>query len=409
MEILPIIYFTYMFISFYLLVLFLLIYFRNKNVLFNSPKKTKNYTLSVMVPAYNEEKTIKETIEHIFDTNYEGLIEVVAVNDGSSDNTLGVLKSMISKYKGRLKILNKKNSGKADSLNKALKMVRGELVAVIDADSYPDKDAFGKLIGSFDDIKVGVATATCTPRNRNKFIEKMQVIEYKVIAFSRKLLEYIDSIYVAPGSLSIYRTKALISSGGFDIKNITEDVEATWKLIYHGWNIRMSLNSRVTTNVPNRFKPWLKQRRRWALGGLQTLSKYKKCFLRKGMLGKFIVPFFAIGFILGILGLGIFVYLWGKRILRNYFLTKYSIELGVPVLTANELFITPSVLNYFGVLLFILSLFFNFFVLGIMKDNLFEKQTFFNMLFYMTIYLMVYPITTILALDHYIRGKMEWR
>lgn len=408
MQILPFIYFTYMFISFYLLVFTILLYLKNKKVLFFSPPLTKNYSLSVLVPAYNESKTIADTIEHIFDSDYP-VTEVLVVNDGSTDNTLLVLKGLISKYKGKLKILNKENSGKADSLNKALKFAKGELIAVVDADSYPSKTAFTKLIGFFDNPNVGITTAACIPRNRRTLLEKMQVIEYKVIAFTRKLLGYVDSIYVAPGSLSVYRKKAVLDVGGFDTKNITEDVEMTWRLLRGGWDVKMALGAIVTTTTPNKIKSWFVQRRRWSVGGLQTLIKYKKSLMRHGMLGYFIVPYFAMGFILGLLGLGILAYLTTRRVLRNYLLAKYSIELGVPVLTMNELLITPSVLNYFGIVLFVLFLFFTLFVLAIMKDSVLEKQSFFNLMFYMTIYLLIYPITTILAVDHVIRGKMVWR
>lgn len=409
METLPIIYFVYMFISLYFLILPILAYLKNKKTLFNSPPITKHYTISVIVPALNEENTIKDTIEHIFKSDYKDYLEVIAVNDGSTDNTLHVLKSLLPKYRGRLKIINKKNSGKADSINKAVKFAKGELLAIVDADSYPAVDSFSKLVGFFDDPKTGVATAACVPRNRSKFLEKMQVIEYKAIAFTRKLLEYVDGIYVAPGSLSIYRKKAFEDINGFDTSNLTEDVEGTWHLLHNGWNVRMALNAIVTTTTPNKIKPWFKQRRRWAVGGLQTLAKYKKSFLRRGMLGYFIIPFFALGFILGLLGFCIFFYLITKRAIRNYLLTRYSIELGVPAITMNELFITPSVLNYFGIVLFVLFLFFNLFVLSIMKDNVLEKQSFFNLLFYISIYLLIYPITTLIALDHFIRGKRVWR
>jgi len=398
-----------MFLSFYFLVLGLLIYFKNRKELFDHPKMTKEYSISVLVPAYNEERTIKDTIEHIFNADYNGFLEVLAINDGSSDGTLDVLKSLLKKYKGRLKIINKKNSGKADSLNKSLKYAKGELICIIDADSYPHKDAFKKLVGWFDNEKTGIATAACVPRNRTTLLEKMQVIEYKVIAFTRKLLGYVDSIYVAPGSMTLYRKKVLDEIGGFDSKNMTEDVEATWNAIKHKWEVRMSLDAVVTTTTPNRIKPWFTQRRRWSVGGLQTIIKYKNSFLRNGMLGYFIIPFFAMGFILGLLGIGIFLYLTSRRFLRNYLITKYSVEIGVPVLTMNELLITPSVLNYFGVVLFVLFFFFNLFVLSIMKDNVLEKQSFFNMLFYMTLYLMIYPLTTIMALNHVIRKKNVWR
>jgi len=407
MQILPIIYFAYMFVSFYFLILILLLYFKNKNSLFESPKMTKEYTISILIPAYNEEKTIADTINAVYNIDYNNIIEIIAINDGSKDNTLNVIKSLASKYKN-LKIFDKPNSGKADSLNKALKFCHGELIVVVDADSYPSKDSFKKMVGYFDDKQVGAVTAACIPRNRTTFLEKLQVIEYKVIAFTRKILEYVDGIYVVPGTGGMYRAEA-IKKAGFDIHNITEDIEATWHLVHDGWKIRMCLATSVHTEVPNKIKPWYNQRRRWALGGLQCLNKYKDIIFRKGMLGYFIVPFFALGLFLGLIGMIIFSYLLLRRTITSYLIAKYSISVSSPILTMNSLYITPSVLNYFGLVLFFLFLLFTFFVLAIMKDRLFEKQSFFNLLFYMTIYLLSYPIILIVACRHYLGKKMIWR
>jgi len=406
---LPVVYFSYMFVSFYFLLLTLLLYFQNRKELFNSPKKTKNYSLTVLVPILNEEDTIQDTIEHIFRSGYNGLKEVIAINDGSSDGTLEILKKLKKKY-SKLRILNKKNSGKADSVNRAFKLVRTELVAIVDADSYPSEGSLDKMVGYFDDPGVGVVTCTAIPRNTKGFWEKMQAIEYRVIALTRKLLDFVDSIYVAPGSLSIYRMKAIRDIGGYDVKNITEDIEATWHLLHNGWKVKMCLNAYVTTTTPHRFGSWYKQRRRWGVGGLQVLFKYYKDFMKgKNMLGYFIIPFFALGLILGLVGFGIFVYVYGRRLIREYLIAKYSVDVGIPILALNDFYLNPSILNYFGLILFGLFFIFTMYVLAVMKDNYLEKQGFFNILFYMTIYLLTYPIIRLVAIWHFIRGKAIWR
>jgi cellulose synthase/poly-beta-1,6-N-acetylglucosamine synthase-like glycosyltransferase len=408
MEILPFVYLAYMFVSFYFLILTLLLYFKNKKYLFFYPKPTKFYDVSVIVPVFNEEKTISKTLEYIFGINYKNLKKVFVVNDGSKDNTLQILKSLQPIYGRRLEIINKKNSGKADSVNYALKFVKTELVAVVDADSYPEKDSLLKMVGFFDDAEVGAVTPSCTPRNKVKFIENMQDLEYRVIAFTRKLLEFIESIYVVTGTLGLYRKKALDDIGGFDKENITEDIEATWHLISKGWKVRMSLDARITTEVPSNIRPWFIQRRRWAIGGLQCIIKYRHYFFKKGILGIFIVPFFTLGLILGLLGMVIFSYVSVKRIISYYLTMKYSVSIEAPILTLDRLYFSPSVLNYFGIVLFVLFLLFNLYVLAVIKDNV-KKQSFFNLLFYMTIYLLVYPITLIEAIRHLLEGKKIWR
>jgi len=410
MNTLPIIYFTYMFISLYFLFMTLLLYFQNRRNLFFVPEKTETPSISVIIPAYNEQNTIEETIKHVFNMDYKNILEVLVINDGSTDNTLNILKKLIPRYKHKLKILNKKNTGKADSLNKALKLAKGNFITVIDADSYPAKDSFSKLIGSFSDPEVGAATAACVPRNRHTFFEKLQVIEYKVIAFSRKLLEFIDSIYVTPGTLTIYRKKA-IQEVGFDPKNMTEDIEATWHLLHNRWKIRMCLAAKVTTTTPHKIKDWFIQRKRWTIGGMQCLYKYRKDFLRKkaNMLGYFIIPFFAMGLFLGVFGIGIFAYVFTKRVISEFLIAKYSIATSVPIVTMSEIYITPTILNYFGIVLFVLFLTFTLFVLSMMKDAVMEKQSFFNLMAYMFLYVLFYAFVRLAAIKDMLIGKVRWR
>ena len=260
-----------------------------------------------------------------------------------------------------------------------------------------------------DDKKVGVATSCIVPRNKSGFLEKMQVIEYNVIAFTRKLLGFVDAIYVTPGPLALYRKSALIKIGGFDKKNLTEDIEATWHLVYAGYERKMTLSSNVTTTVPTKFKAWFNQRKRWSMGGLQCILKYKGHFLKRGMLGLFILPFFILQLSLGVIGMGIFLYLIGRRFLDKYLFVKYSINLDSPVLTMNDLYITPSVLNYLGIVLFLIGGFFTILILYIMKDSVLNKQNIFKILFYFLLYLPIYPFISVIALYNYIRGNRRWR
>jgi cellulose synthase/poly-beta-1,6-N-acetylglucosamine synthase-like glycosyltransferase len=396
-----------MFVSIYFLILVLLVYFKNKRTFFEYPQITKNYSVSVIIPAYNEEDTIEDTVKAVMNIDYSNISEIIVVNDGSKDYTLKILKSLKIKYKN-LKIFDKENSGKADSLNQAVKICKGELVAVVDADSYPEKDSFSKIIGFFDDSRVGAATVSCFARNRKNFLEKLQVIDYKAISFVRKLLQYLESIYVIPGPLGMYRKKALLDIAGFDKNNLTEDIEATWHLIHNGWKIRMSLASQVSTTTPAKFKPWYAQRRRWAIGGLQCLNKYKSCMLKKCMLGYFIIPFFGLGLFLGLIGIAIFLYLFARRTISSFLMAKYSLAVDVPLLTASEIFITPSVLNYLGIVLFVMFLFFTFFVLSVMKDRMLGKQSFFNVIFYMTVYTMSQTLFLVVGAWNILIGKKIW-
>ena len=177
MEFLPIIYLGYMFATIYFLSLFLLLYQKNKKRLFDYPITKKKYSLTVIVPAFNEEDTVEDTVKAILNSNYPGLKEILVIDDGSTDNTFKIIKRLSKEYK-KVKGFTKKNQGsKAGPLNFALKKVKTDLVAVVDADSYPAPDAFGKMIGFFDDEKVGAVTCLFIPRNKKTFFERLQTIE----------------------------------------------------------------------------------------------------------------------------------------------------------------------------------------------------------------------------------------
>jgi len=410
MDILPYIYLTYMFISIYMLSFFLILYFRNKKNFFSYPIPSEKREVTFIVPSYNEGKTIEESIKHIFDIDYPYIREVIVVNDCSTDDTREIVEKLLKKYPKLRLINNPKNLGNAaGSQNVGLKHVKTDFLVVVDADSFPAKDSIAKMIGYFNDPKVGAVTCPVLARNQRTFFEKLQAIEYQAISFGRKLLEYIDAIYVTPGPLAVYRTKALREIGGFDEKNMTQDIEATWHLTANGWDRKMSLSTSVTSQVPNKFKAWFVQRRRWNIGGLQCMYKYRKDIGRKGMLGLFIIPFFILNMFLGLIGLCIFTYLFLSKIIARFLFTKYSIMAGTPVVTLNEFYITPSFLNYLGIILFVFGLIYVLMILYIMNVKLLKKENILNIPFYLTVYLIVYPFIMVNALWHTARGKRKWR
>ncbi|MEK6871902.1 MAG: glycosyltransferase family 2 protein, partial [Nanoarchaeota archaeon] len=252
-------------------------------------------------------------------------------------------------------------------------------------------------------------TCPVLARNQNTFWEKIQAIEYQAISFGRKLLEYIDAIYVTPGPLALYRKKALKDIGGFDENNLTQDIEATWHLAYNGWDRKMCLQTHVSSVVPNKLKPWWKQRRRWNVGGLQCIAKYRSSLGTKGMLGWFIIPFFMINLFLGLFGLAIFLYVATRNILAKFLFTRYSIEAGTPLLTVDSLYITPSFLNYLGIILFFAGLFYILLILSILNEKIMQRENILNIPFYLILYLILYPFIMIDALWHYYKGKKVWR
>lgn len=409
-ETITIIYLIYSFIAFYFLFLFILIYFQNKKEIFYCPKPKENYSLSMIVPCYNEGDTIEKTVKSILDAGYKGLKKVIVVDDCSKDNSYEIIKKLAKKYPKVMAVQTPKNTGKAaGSKNYGAKFATTKLIGFSDGDSWIEPGSIDKMVGFFNDKKVGSVTSSVLVHNRKKFIEKLQSVEYKVIKFSRKLLEFIDSIYVTPGPLGIFRKSAFDEIGGFDEKNLTEDIEITWHLQYAGYKIKMAVPARSYTIAPSKISAWVKQRNRWNIGGLQTIAKYKKSWFKKGMLGNFILPFFVFSWIIGLFGLFVLIYRTSQKFFLNFLSTKLSVEAQTAVLRFSDINLTPNVLVFLGLTVFFLSLWFTVVALLNMREGKdYKRENFFTIGFYMIFYLLAYPIILIISGYKFIRGKNTW-
>ena len=407
MEFITGVYLFFIFVSLYSVFLVLLIYLRNKDKLYFEKEARKFYDISVVIPAYNKEDSIVDTVNAVRNIDYpKDKIEIIVVDDGSKDKTAEIARNIDG-----IRFFEKSyNSGKSDSVNFGIRNARGEIIAVIDADSYPEKDSFKKMIGYFDDPDVGAVTASCFVRNTGKLIEKLQAVEYFLIAFGRKILDFVDSVYVTPGSLSMYRKKILVELGGFDTKNITEDIEIAWKILKNKYKNRMCLSAKVYTDVPDTLRKWWRQRLRWNIGGFQTVHKYRDSFFKKklNMFGLFVVPRFFISHVLSITGFFVFVYVFGREIFQKVTYWIFSIQNGNTILEAPSLFLIPSVFTFFILLLFAFTLVFTYIGLKTMnKINIGFKANFIT-LFYLLFYLTLYPLVLLHSLYLLAAGNIRW-
>jgi len=386
-----------------------MIYLKNKDKFFTVPKLTKEYSLSIVVPCYNEEESIGGTIEALLNSDYRNLRKIIVVDDCSTDNSYEIIKKYATKYSRVIAVQTPRNSGKASGAkNYGARFVTTELIGFVDADSYPEKHAIRNMIGFFDDPKIAAVTSTVLAKNRYNFIEKLQAIEYKIITFSRKLLGFVDAIYVTPGPLAIYRKKLFDKVGCFDETNMTEDIEITWNFVSHGYKIAMSTLSRVYTVAPDKFKMWYKQRIRWNVGGIQTINKYKSNFMKAGMLGVFILPFFVMSWVIGVVGILFLAYRIIRQAIIYYFSTFYASQAQTAILTLRDINLTPTVLFFFGMALLVLGTAFTLVALSYTKEKGFKKQGIFSFFVYSFVYLLAYPIILVNSAFKYITKTHKW-
>lgn len=407
MEILTTILLVLLFLAIYFFSFFILITIHNNKNLFYSPKPKRKYSISFLIPAFNEEKTIEDTVRAIFKVDYP-IKEVIVINDGSTDNTRKIVGKLLKEFP-QLKIISKKNSGKADSLNQGIKIAKGELVAITDADSYPSPDAVIKMLGFFNDEKVAAVTSCVFLKNKNKFLEKIQEIEYVILAWNRKLLDFLDSVYVTNGPLSIYRRESLVKVGGFDVNNITEDIEVTWHLLSEGYKTRMSLGSKVYTTVPDKLNKWWRQRVRWGIGGIETIFKYKKFSFKKGIFGFFIIPFVSFMIIFSIFGFLFSLYIIIRNIFTNLLYTSYSISLQSSLIRMENVNTHPTIILILIATLFFLAFLYSSYIFRkTQQEHLVKVNKILNRLFYMIIYLTLSPLVWFDAIYRVIRKEHKW-
>jgi len=409
MEPLTILYLGYTFVALYFLLIYILTYIQNRKRIYESITPEKNYSLSIVVPCFNEAESIGKNIEALLASDYKGLKKIIIVDDCSSDNSYKVIKKYAKKYAKVMAIQTPKNTGRAaGAKNYGAKFVKTELIGFSDADSFPKKDAISKMVGFFNDQKMGAVTSRVLVINRKTKISKIQSIEYKIIAFTRKLLGFLDSIYVTNGPLSIYRKKAYDEVGGFDMENLTEDIEITWHFVSKGWKVQMAIPAKAYTVVPEHTKEWFRQRVRWNVGGLQTVAKYRKKFFQCGMLGLFIMPFFIFSWILGITGIFFLAYRLSQYLMVRFLVTKYSVASQVAIVRMDDLTLNPSILFFFGILIFSLGLAYTFLALSHSREKEFASHTLRDIFIYSFFYLLMYPPLLIYSFYKYLRGKDNW-
>jgi cellulose synthase/poly-beta-1,6-N-acetylglucosamine synthase-like glycosyltransferase len=186
------IYFTYIFLGLYVLILTILMYLQSRKNFYYYPKMKKFENVSIVMPCFNEGESIGKAIEHLLRLNWpKDKFEIIVVDDKSTDNSADVVRKYEKKYNNVRLIVNRRNSGgAAEPTNIGIKNAKYDYIAIADADSFPEKDALKKMIGVLqEEEKTGVVTLSIRVKNRDKFVERLQAIEYTIIAFTRKLLD----------------------------------------------------------------------------------------------------------------------------------------------------------------------------------------------------------------------------
>ena len=269
--------------------------------------------LSILVACYNEEKSIQATILSIYKQRYPGPLEVIAINDGSTDQTLPILRKLSRKFSWLKVVHVKKNQGKALCLNQGLKISKYSLIVTLDGDSFLFKEALSRIVERYksDPVHTRAVAGTVMVRNsRDNWITQSQEWDYfHGIATVKRVQSLYQGTLVAQGAFSLYNKKALQEINGWpDI--IGEDIVLTWALLEKSYRVGYCEDGIVFTEAPNTLLSFIKQRQRWARGMFEAFQYHPKILFKKKLHSFFIwwdllFPFmdfaFTFGFIPGLI------------------------------------------------------------------------------------------------------------
>jgi len=229
--------------------------------------------VSVLIPAYCEEKGIGATLDAALRIDYPRF-EVVVVDDGSTDGTVARVMPYVER--GEVRLVRKTvNEGKAMALNDALPCLAGEIVLALDADAVVDFGILRAIVPHFNSARVAAVTGNPRVANRRTLLSKIQLIEFtSIVGLLRRAQRVWGRIQTVSGVVVAFRKGALYDVGLFDPSMATEDIDMSWRLQKRFWDIRYEPKALVWMQVPETLRGLWRQRRRWAVGLGQVLRRH---------------------------------------------------------------------------------------------------------------------------------------
>jgi peptidoglycan-N-acetylglucosamine deacetylase len=255
------------------------------------PPAEQNFSVSVIIPAFNEESVIATTVKQILASTYKRL-EVIVVDDGSKDRTSAVMQENFASD-SRVTTIRVANAGKAQALNTGLANAKGEVIVALDADTQFSRDAIARLVRWFADPEIGAVAGNAKVGNRINMITRWQALEYIVAQnLERRALAALGTLTVVPGAVGAWRKTALLELGGFTSDTLAEDQDLTIAIQKAGYVVKFDSSAIAWTEAPLTVRALAKQRFRWAYGTLQCLWKYRDITFnpRFGSLGTIALP-----------------------------------------------------------------------------------------------------------------------
>jgi poly-beta-1,6 N-acetyl-D-glucosamine synthase len=231
--------------------------------------------ISVVVPAFNEGVVIQPALRSLLELDYPNF-EIIVIDDGSTDDTYEKAMEIANQSKDvSVRVITKRNAGKAEALNTGMTLAKGEFVVNMDGDTKLSRNTLRVCIRHFENPAIGAVAGNVKVINRENIWTNIQSLEYiEGLAMARKAQSFVRSVNIIPGPIGVFRKSVLQQVGGYDHDTFAEDCDLTLKLLMRGWHIAYEPNAIAWVETPSRLIDLIKQRYRWTRGILQATSKH---------------------------------------------------------------------------------------------------------------------------------------
>src|SRR5262249_54156642 len=241
--------------------------------------------ISVIIPAFNEAAGIAATVRSMVNSNYPGELEVIVVDDGSTDGTAGIVRAL---RLPRVRVISQPNAGKPAALNRGIGEAWFDLLALVDGDTIFARDALLRLALPLRDPDGGTVSGNTKVANRRGLLGRWQHLEY-VMGFNleRRMFDILGTMPTVPGAIGAFRRATLDDVGGLSSGTLAEDTDLTMAICRSGWAVVYEPRALAWTEVPSSLRQLWRLRYRWCYGILPSMWKHKRAVIEDGWSGRF--------------------------------------------------------------------------------------------------------------------------
>jgi len=230
--------------------------------------------ITIIVPCYNEADNARDTLSVAAACDYPDF-EVLAVNDGSKDETATILNQLATEIPNLRVVHLAKNQGKATAMNVGALMAKHEILVCIDGDALLDPHSLRWVALAFQRPLIGALTGNPRIRNRTSILGRLQVGEFSsIIGLIKRAQTMYGRLFTVSGVICAFRKRALYEAGFWSPRTLTDDIDVTWRIQVAGWRVTYEPNAIVWILMPETLNGLWKQRLRWAEGGIQMMQDY---------------------------------------------------------------------------------------------------------------------------------------